>query len=291
MQWDGVVQVWLGSYCSICVSIHGVPLDRSWSKCSRTTSSDWCLSLTNVLQVTSVDLHRHFHLLGSGTIEDVRVQRDKGFGFVRYSTHAEAALAIQMGNARIVCGKPIKVYSYDGFFYWCGIFVFPFWISSFDYYRMSMLVFCDLHRMAFCCPFSFIQLFSGKKVSYVAKRGLLKAALVAVMQTCVLSLMSKWSNRRMVSRCCSVHGVASPLYQGQALPLFPHQLPDICQACQLLTWQPTSSRWHWANMVHQPLCIHRVIMPSGRQSWEWVLSEPARQFMMAGSRMRRQRSS
>ncbi|KAF9680372.1 hypothetical protein SADUNF_Sadunf06G0114300 [Salix dunnii] len=73
-----------------------------------TTSSDWCLSLTNDLQVTSVDLHRHFHLLGSGTIEDVRVQRDKGFGFVRYSTHAEAALAIQMGNARIVCGKPIK---------------------------------------------------------------------------------------------------------------------------------------------------------------------------------------
>ncbi|KAJ6407309.1 hypothetical protein OIU84_010751 [Salix udensis] len=60
------------------------------------------------LLVTSVDLHRHFHLLGSGTIEDVRVQRDKGFGFVRYSTHAEAALAIQMGNARIVCGKPIK---------------------------------------------------------------------------------------------------------------------------------------------------------------------------------------
>ncbi|CAI0402001.1 unnamed protein product [Linum tenue] len=58
--------------------------------------------------VTSVDLHRHFHLLGAGTIEDVRVQRDKGFGFVRYSTHAEAAFAIQMGNARILCGKPIK---------------------------------------------------------------------------------------------------------------------------------------------------------------------------------------
>ncbi|CAI0402003.1 unnamed protein product [Linum tenue] len=59
-------------------------------------------------EVTSVDLHRHFHLLGAGTIEDVRVQRDKGFGFVRYSTHAEAAFAIQMGNARILCGKPIK---------------------------------------------------------------------------------------------------------------------------------------------------------------------------------------
>ncbi|KAL5572323.1 hypothetical protein UlMin_021920 [Ulmus minor] len=59
-------------------------------------------------EVTSVDLHRHFHALGSGTIEDVRVQRDKGFGFVRYSTHAEAAMAIQMGNARMLCGKPIK---------------------------------------------------------------------------------------------------------------------------------------------------------------------------------------
>ncbi|XP_022154627.1 oligouridylate-binding protein 1-like isoform X2 [Momordica charantia] len=59
-------------------------------------------------EVTSVDLHRYFHALGAGTIEDVRVQRDKGFGFVRYSTHAEAALAIQMGNARVLCGKPIK---------------------------------------------------------------------------------------------------------------------------------------------------------------------------------------
>ncbi|OMO67148.1 hypothetical protein CCACVL1_20759 [Corchorus capsularis] len=59
-------------------------------------------------EVTSVDLHRLFHALGAGTIEDVRVQRDKGFGFVRYSSHAEAALAIQMGNARILCGKPIK---------------------------------------------------------------------------------------------------------------------------------------------------------------------------------------
>ncbi|XP_039043200.1 oligouridylate-binding protein 1-like isoform X2 [Hibiscus syriacus] len=59
-------------------------------------------------EVTSVDLHRLFHALGAGTIEDVRVQRDKGFGFVRYSSHTEAALAIQMGNARILCSKPIK---------------------------------------------------------------------------------------------------------------------------------------------------------------------------------------
>ncbi|KAM1062300.1 hypothetical protein TB2_026205 [Malus domestica] len=58
--------------------------------------------------VASADLHRHFHGLGAGVIEDVRVQRDKGFGFVRYSTHSEAAVAIQLGNARFLCGKPIK---------------------------------------------------------------------------------------------------------------------------------------------------------------------------------------
>lgn len=69
--------------------------------------SSWSI---HKMQVTSVELHRHFHNLGAGTIEDVRVQRDKGFGFVRYSTHEEAALAIQMGNARILCGKPIKVF-------------------------------------------------------------------------------------------------------------------------------------------------------------------------------------
>ncbi|XP_027907695.1 oligouridylate-binding protein 1B-like isoform X2 [Vigna unguiculata] len=60
-------------------------------------------------EVTQLDLHRHFHSLGAGVIEEVRVQRDKGFGFVRYSTHAEAALAIQMGNAQsLLLGKQIK---------------------------------------------------------------------------------------------------------------------------------------------------------------------------------------
>ncbi|KAK4432783.1 Oligouridylate-binding protein 1 [Sesamum alatum] len=59
-------------------------------------------------EVTLVDLHRHFHALGAGTIEDVRIQRDKGFGFIRYSSHAEAARAIKMGNARIFFGKPVK---------------------------------------------------------------------------------------------------------------------------------------------------------------------------------------
>ncbi|XP_022980634.1 oligouridylate-binding protein 1B-like isoform X2 [Cucurbita maxima] len=60
-------------------------------------------------EVTQLDLHRHFHSLGAGVIEEVRTQRDKGFGFVRYSTHAEAALAIQMGNTRsFLCGRQIK---------------------------------------------------------------------------------------------------------------------------------------------------------------------------------------
>ncbi|CAI9773535.1 unnamed protein product [Fraxinus pennsylvanica] len=61
------------------------------------------------LEVTQVDLHRHFHALGAGAIEEVRIQRDKGFGFVRYSTHAEAAMAISMGNTQsFLCGKQIK---------------------------------------------------------------------------------------------------------------------------------------------------------------------------------------
>ncbi|KAD4889421.1 hypothetical protein E3N88_21494 [Mikania micrantha] len=51
----------------------------------------------------------HFHSLGAGVIEEVRVQRDKGFGFVRYNNHSEAALAIQMGNTQsIIYGKQIK---------------------------------------------------------------------------------------------------------------------------------------------------------------------------------------
>ncbi|KAL9368720.1 hypothetical protein Peur_039919 [Populus x canadensis] len=58
--------------------------------------------------VAQPDLHRHFHALGAGVIEEVRVQRDKGFGFVRFSTHAEAALAIQMGNTQSLFGKQMK---------------------------------------------------------------------------------------------------------------------------------------------------------------------------------------
>ncbi|ONK61133.1 uncharacterized protein A4U43_C08F26580 [Asparagus officinalis] len=59
-------------------------------------------------EVTQADLHRFFYALGAGQLEEVRVQRDKGFGFVRYSNHSEAALAIQMGNAKILGGKPVK---------------------------------------------------------------------------------------------------------------------------------------------------------------------------------------
>lgn len=70
------------------------------------------------LQVTQLDLHRQFHSFGAGVIEEVRVQRDKGFGFVRYSTHAEAALAIQMGNttqSSYLFGKQMKVRFFASF--------------------------------------------------------------------------------------------------------------------------------------------------------------------------------
>ncbi|PIA43987.1 hypothetical protein AQUCO_01800214v1 [Aquilegia coerulea] len=59
-------------------------------------------------EVTQAELHRQFYNLGAGVIEEVRIQRDKGFGFVRYYTHEEAALAIQLANGRIVCGKSMK---------------------------------------------------------------------------------------------------------------------------------------------------------------------------------------
>ncbi|KAL5580633.1 hypothetical protein UlMin_013075 [Ulmus minor] len=70
-------------------------------------------NLAPELQVTQLDLHRHFHVLGAGVIEEVRVQRDKGFGFMRFSTHVEAALAIQMGNTQLLLyGRQIKFQTY-----------------------------------------------------------------------------------------------------------------------------------------------------------------------------------
>ncbi|KAM0908062.1 hypothetical protein ACQ4PT_015699 [Festuca glaucescens] len=59
-------------------------------------------------EVNRDELHRQFYNLGVGAIEEVRVQQEKGFGFVRYSTHGEAALAIQMANGLVVRGKPLK---------------------------------------------------------------------------------------------------------------------------------------------------------------------------------------
>nr|CAB3492048.1 unnamed protein product [Digitaria exilis] len=59
-------------------------------------------------EATNNDVHLFFHSLGAGSIEEVRVTRDKGFGFVRYSTHEEAALAIQMGNGQLFGGRPIR---------------------------------------------------------------------------------------------------------------------------------------------------------------------------------------
>eukprot|EP00850_Spirogloea_muscicola_P019313 SM000188S03808 [mRNA] locus=s188:71901:76160:- [translate_table: standard] len=59
-------------------------------------------------EVTQTELHRQFYCIGAGVIEEVRVQRDKGFGFVRYQTHDEAASAIQQANGRVIRGKSVK---------------------------------------------------------------------------------------------------------------------------------------------------------------------------------------
>ncbi|EES08860.2 oligouridylate-binding protein 1B-like [Sorghum bicolor] len=59
-------------------------------------------------EATNNDVHLFFHSLGAGSIEEVRVTRDKGFGFVRYSTHEEAAQAIQMANGQLIGGRQIK---------------------------------------------------------------------------------------------------------------------------------------------------------------------------------------
>lgn len=68
-------------------------------------------------QVTQAELHRQFYSLGAGIMEEVRVQRDKGFGFVRYHSHDEAARAIQMANGRVVFGKSMKVNDFVILFY------------------------------------------------------------------------------------------------------------------------------------------------------------------------------
>ncbi|KAI5071160.1 hypothetical protein GOP47_0013411 [Adiantum capillus-veneris] len=54
------------------------------------------------------ELQEMFNGLGVGSIEDVQIARDKGYGFVRYSTHEEAALAIQAADGLIICEKRVK---------------------------------------------------------------------------------------------------------------------------------------------------------------------------------------
>ncbi|GFZ04324.1 oligouridylate binding protein 1B [Actinidia rufa] len=77
--------------------------------CKETSNNDGPENNAQYTTVTQLDLHCHFHALDAGVIEGVHVQRDKGFGFVRYDSHSEAALAIQMGNTQsLLCGKQIK---------------------------------------------------------------------------------------------------------------------------------------------------------------------------------------
>lgn len=59
-------------------------------------------------QVTPEELHEFFNGLGAGAIEDVQIARRRGYGFVRYSNHEEAALAIQAADGKIIRGWPIK---------------------------------------------------------------------------------------------------------------------------------------------------------------------------------------
>jgi nucleolysin TIA-1/TIAR len=44
-----------------------------------------------------------------GTVEEIRIQREKGFAFVRYNSHDSAARAIAYLNGRILGSKPIRV--------------------------------------------------------------------------------------------------------------------------------------------------------------------------------------
>ncbi|CAI9114458.1 OLC1v1015187C1 [Oldenlandia corymbosa var. corymbosa] len=103
-------------------------------------------------EVTQLELHRHFHALGAGVIEEVRVQRDKGFGFVRYSTHAEAALAIQIGNTNSnLFGKSIKVSLFHTLSWNHCISLY---CSSFNWVRAGAGA-LKLDILDLCCVFTF----------------------------------------------------------------------------------------------------------------------------------------
>jgi len=43
-----------------------------------------------------------------GTIEEIKMQTDKGFGFVRYTQHDSAARAIVAINGRMICSKAVR---------------------------------------------------------------------------------------------------------------------------------------------------------------------------------------
>lgn len=56
-------------------------------------------------EVTEDELRKEFDMLGVGVIENVFIPDEKNFGFVRYSTHEEAALAISAAKGKIILGK------------------------------------------------------------------------------------------------------------------------------------------------------------------------------------------
>ncbi|MCO5564256.1 hypothetical protein L7F22_017914 [Adiantum nelumboides] len=62
----------------------------------------------NFGQVSQEELHAFFTGLGVGVIEDVCMARKRGFGFVRFSTHEEAALAIQAVDGQILRDRVVK---------------------------------------------------------------------------------------------------------------------------------------------------------------------------------------
>ncbi|KAI5416295.1 hypothetical protein KIW84_041371 [Lathyrus oleraceus] len=109
---------WFGKFCyngAASRSVHRTrPIKRNTLKLSNRDVPENNPSYTTVYvgnlphDVTQVELHCPFHALGAGVLEEVRVQRDKGFGFVGYNTHEEAALVTQMANGRPVQGKTMK---------------------------------------------------------------------------------------------------------------------------------------------------------------------------------------
>ena len=57
-------------------------------------------------EATEESLRQIFH--SYGTIEEVRIQKDKSFGFVRYQTHDQATRAIISASGTVLCNRTIK---------------------------------------------------------------------------------------------------------------------------------------------------------------------------------------